>query len=474
MAKIVVTQHKFLFLGYGGVAKCVLDYMKDFFVYDIANIYIVDRCKESIYGPNVQNVSNLFVRHINCINFVDFINEIQMKEGDIVVDLTTNSDTYYFTDCCLRLGIHYINTSIEDSKDRFMGRSIAVQHETIIDNFRVFKERNVVKSNALIEFGQNPGLIQHYVLFALNELNKQVNHAQHDDYSKNMYLDIIDKCQIGTILMSEIDTIDTPDCITNEIVYNTWSVSGLLSEGLNNVEITYGKENHFIKPKFNDINNVLTTALGNDKCNHNVLFLNTIGIESTLDTICPFISEEGRIDFVNFKGSLIHHGEIFDLSRLFGHHSPLMSYAYRMNKHVADFISKQTSSDMTDVQIKIQNDWNSFRVVDNIMSNTAAWSGTDSVGCVMFCGNDKIDKMFWCGSIATSHNTKNKLFTPTIIQVAAGVLSGLSYILEPTNQNKGLLFPSDLNTQYILDKSVSLLGKFMFTEIPVELFTGVW
>ena len=108
------------------------------------------------------------------------------------------------------------------------------------------------------------------------------------------------------------------------------------------------------------------------------------------------------------------------------------------------------------------------------MSNTSTWSGTDSIGCVMFCGKNKIEKIYWCGSILSSCDTKNKLFTPTIIQVAAGVLSGLSYMLEPTNKNKGLLFPSDLNTQYILDKSVPLLGKFMFVEIPVDLFTGVW
>ena len=64
--------------------------------------------------------------------------------------------------------------------------------------------------------------------------------------------------------------------------------------------------------------------------------------------------------------------------------------------------------------------------------------------------------------------TVMELFTPTIIQVAAGVLAGLSWIMEPKNENKGLLKPTQLYTPYILSKSIPLLGKFFFTEIPAK------
>jgi len=53
--------------------------------------------------------------------------------------------------------------------------------------------------------------------------------------------------------------------------------------------------------------------------------------------------------------------------------------------------------------------------------------------------------------------------------VAAGVLSGLSFILEPENK-PGLYTPINLDTVYILNKSSPLLGKLFFTEIPCGLF----
>jgi homospermidine synthase len=61
------------------------------------------------------------------------------------------------------------------------------------------------------------------------------------------------------------------------------------------------------------------------------------------------------------------------------------------------------------------------------------------------------------------------LFTPTTVQVAAGILSGLSYLME-TGRKPGYYQPCDLNTQYILDKARPLLGNFFFTEIPASAF----
>lgn len=467
--KLDIRPNKVLFLGYGAVAKCVLSYISDFFEVDMTNIYVVDRCRDAIYGPNIANV-NVFVEHINSCNFNNFINKIRLNDGDIIIDLTYASDTYYFTTICLQRGIHYMNTSIEDSNDRFLGKSIAVQHDTLIQICSSFTENNQVRSNVLIEFGQNPGLIQHYVLFALNELNKRQKNTIIDDYSKDAYIDTIKQYKIGSILMSEIDKMETSDPRTHECLHNTWSVSGLLSECLDNVELVVGNKNDFIKPKFHNTNNMLTT-LCIDAREYDVIILNSNGVETVLDTICP----DETNSFVNFKGNLIHHGEIFDLGRLFGVYSPFMSYVYKMNKHADEFIKQHKIMCFDETQIQITNDYSSFKVGDNInISQSNRWHGTDSIGCTIYCGEHNIEYIYWCGSVLSSTDTTDEFFTPTIIQVAAGVLSGLSYILEPENRNKGLLFPSDLDTKYILDKCTHLLGNFMFTEIPVSKFTGKW
>ena len=97
--------------------------------------------------------------------------------------------------------------------------------------------------------------------------------------------------------------------------------------------------------------------------------------------------------------------------------------------------------------------------------------GHDSIGCTLYCGDKNIDHIYWCGSILDTDNVNvMNGFTPTIVQVAAGVLSGLSCIMEPKNSNLGLLYSSDLDTNYILQKAVPLLGRFFFQEIPINLF----
>ena len=63
-----------------------------------------------------------------------------------------------------------------------------------------------------------------------------------------------------------------------------------------------------------------------------------------------------------------------------------------------------------------------------------------------------------------------KQFTPTVVQVVAGVLSGLSFMME--NPNKGLLNPCDLDVKYMLNKAKPLLGKFFMAEVDKNVFSG--
>lgn len=50
----------------------------------------------------------------------------------------------------------------------------------------------------------------------------------------------------------------------------------------------------------------------------------------------------------------------------------------------------------------------------------------------------------------------------------AGVLTGLSFILE--NKPMGLIEAVDMDTNYVLEKSKPMLGKFLFMELPVQNF----
>lgn len=491
---IDISDKKILFLGYGGVAKCVWNYFDHFFIYNTKNIFIVDKCECTIMGPKVDLIpkQNINVQEMNVYNFDDFVNKNGFSEGDIIIDLTVMTNTYYFIHKCFMLGINYINTSIEDMSDKYLGTSIDFQQKVVHNIYNLCNKTTQIRSNILVECGQNPGLIQHYVLYALNEMNKLCKKTDVDDYEKTTLVKVIDDYKIGTIFCSEIDNIvfshDKTECIDDlytdkildeNVIYNTWSVGGLLVESFDKTELVYrGLENNYIKPTFesSEIFEQKSTLLENK--DYKLLFLNEPGINNSLNSICPILKENGDIEYIEYHGNLIHHGEVFELAKYFGKKAPCMSYVYKLNKYadasVRHFMETHPFHDATELLTMIKSECNSFKVMDNInKSDDERIIGNDSIGCTIYCGEEKIERIFWCGSILSDTDKNiNPDFTPTIIQVAAGLLSGLSFIMEPTNVAIGLLEPCDLTTKYILDKSIPLLGKFFFTEIPIEKFSN--
>ena len=73
--KINLKSIKILFLGYGAVAKCVLNYFKYYFDFDLSRVYIIDKYEGALYGPvqdSVPKTNKLFVK-IQSENFDYYI-----------------------------------------------------------------------------------------------------------------------------------------------------------------------------------------------------------------------------------------------------------------------------------------------------------------------------------------------------------------------------------------------------------------
>jgi len=466
-----VKNKKIVFLGYGAVAKCVWDYFEKYFSFNRKRVVLIDKSKDVFTGPNLKGIKKI-VMNVDSTNFEDLIKLLQLKKHDIIIDLTTSTVTYYFIKMCLIHNFHYINTSIEDENDAMLGTSIDCQQHMIAS---IAVEFPHPKCTILTECGQNPGLIQHYILHALdkmNEMNPVPDSKKLSKYCPEKMQSIIRAYKVGSILMSEIDNMVTTQPLLDGIIYNTWSVAGYIFEAKDKTELVHGKSNDFIHPNLPDdkMSNVTMKVYNKmrGKSDYDVIFLKENGLHTTLNSICPVLTEKGEIEFTNYRGKLVHHGEIFDMARYFGKYSPFMSYVYQTSPYVDQSIlnfRQKFNADDKDLWLYV-NQENNFKVFDgkNI-------TGHDSVGCTIFCGEQKVDRIFWCGSIlSTSDKIVKSEYTPTIVQVAAGVLSGLSYIIE--HPNLGWIEPTDLDTDYMIEKAEPLLGKFLFMEIPVDSFTG--
>ncbi len=78
-----------------------------------------------------------------------------------------------------------MNTSIEDRNDVMKGASIDYQQKKVAS---IVAESSSIYSNILTECGQNPGLIQHYVFYALNRMNQLIDSSRPTDYRRGYAL----------------------------------------------------------------------------------------------------------------------------------------------------------------------------------------------------------------------------------------------------------------------------------------------
>ena len=209
---IDIRNKKIVFLGYGAVAKCVWNYFDRYFTFNRRRVVLVDKTKSAFTGPNLRDVKKI-VMTVDSTNFDELIDRIKLKKHDIIIDLTTSTVTYYFIKMCFMRGFHYINTSIEDENDAMLGTSIDCQQHMVASIAAQFPRPT---STILTECGQNPGLVQHYILFALHEMKKlgqagkvtgKAKEKGKDNYSREMLVDIVDEFKVGTILLSEIDNM---------------------------------------------------------------------------------------------------------------------------------------------------------------------------------------------------------------------------------------------------------------------------
>lgn len=464
---------KVMFLGYGAVAKCSWNYFLKYFTIDPSQVYLVDKTRAAFYGPGIDGVNKIEL-NVDVTNFEDLLDKLAFNTGDIVIDLTFNTPTYFFIYKCFIRGHHYINTSIEDGGDMFNGGSIDHQQQQVRSIFERAKKETTIRSCILTECGQNPGLIQHYVLYALNRLYAMANPTDPNkdkEFRREVLTSMIDHYKIGSILMSERDQMKTTRPMKKEVMYNTWCVAGFIAEAFDFAELVHGTKNPYIQPKFykEDINSGLMKLYAPyQNQGKEVIFMNESGLQCSLPSIAPVIVN-GEVKYEMYRGQLIHHGEIFELANYFGTKAPFMTYVYQsspyINRSLAYVMKSNKYEDHDGIMAHILTKPDSFSVMDNInMPREHRVTGFDSIGATFLCGTKSVERMFWCGSILSETDPINPLFTPTVVQVAAGVLSGLSYILEP-GRTPGLYQPTDLDTLYVLKKAMPLLGKFFFSEI---------
>lgn len=413
-----------LFIGYGAVAKCVCHVWQMISKYNITKAIIIEptkkKCEDFPMWLNYRHIETKLTSQ----DYEFKLNKLLSRYStfDLVIDLSVYVNGICILDWCQKNKIPYINTALETWEEEIMWpntndacsplKYCRENKESIntISNKILQYSQNIIKNKykgasttALIDMGQNPGCVSLYVKCALDFL------ADKYDIKFSSYGELANKLGLETIHIAERDSQICNFFANNDIFYNTWSSIGYVEEAIDPVQIGYGSHEGKIPTAI---------LIGSQ------VILPIRGMNMKAKSYEPMGGE--------LVGRLIPHSENNTITNFLTYkdYRPSTYYVYDSSK-----ISQDSLEKLKERNYNMQPNF-------HVLNSNEIISGFDSVG-VLLLFKDK--KSFWFGSIVTNDYVK-KISTninATTIQVAAGVIGGIHWILG--NKNMGVCFPEAIN-----------------------------
>lgn len=434
-------------LGYGAVGKCFTEILLKNFQ-DI-NLKVCDMIDIRKVAPE-ENRFEFIHLEVTKENISQISNHIE--PGDILIDLSTNIDFLDIWGLCMKKGVMYLNTAMEEWEDSENPDSFPQTEEEMFKTSLGLRHlqaqssqywNNNVGVTSVFEHGMNPGLISHFakkgLLDAAHYFIKRKDWSDLDHQLIEKYLNeknypkLAQAMGLHTIHCSEYDDqyIKNPPENLKTKFYNTWSCRGFLTEGMVPIQIAQGSHEDLISEEFPRINN------------------NTIIMSRTPS---KNFWAKSWVPFRDIEGCLIPHGEAYTIREFFSDketgYAPSQYYVYDFNPYAKEFINNLPRDAC------LQNTNPECEVIHPMNYEL---HGYDKVGALLIFNNNR---GWWSGTIMDEHDAAehfNHKFGPTILQVGAGVYSAFLWMLK--NQKCGNKWAEQLDSDFILENAKPFLGR---------------
>ena len=366
-----------------------------------------------------------------------------IKNGDIVCDFLGCNETIDILHACnLKKDIYYVNSSLEENTLKPYPSQNA-----LYEAFFEFKKKYNPSINGCIDAGANPGMITHFAilgLFSMAEYAIKNNTPDSKEIEillkKKQIAKLAEILKIDVIHISEIEEIE-PNDPSKLIGYvtNSWCVNSFIDEWNINAEITVGTHDMQYLSK-NEYKLIPLCYPPSVKCPF------------------PFYLKTASPTKI-FTGKVVSHPETLEISKLFSteKHIPTVAFVYHPSR-----LTRQSLEDKN---------WNNLPQIIFNESNSGPLTGSETMGAILISSRDDIPPR-WFGSIVTFEQERaiGAKSNPTILQVAAGIVSHLNYSLD--NPGKGLCMPHDFDSIKILEIAQPFLGTIVDINLPFRLPTS--
>ncbi|MET0598855.1 MAG: homospermidine synthase [Mesorhizobium sp.] len=354
------------------------------------------------------------------------------------VNLSVDTSSLELMKLCRKLGVLYIDTVVEpwlgfyfDSAAGNEARTNYALRETVQEEAR----KNPGGTTAISCCGANPGMVSWFVKRALlnlaGDLGLEFEEPSVDD--RRGWAKLMKKAGVKGVHIAERDTQRTKNPKPMNVFWNTWSVEGFISEGLQPAELGWGTHEKWM-PK---------NAKKHKKGSKAAIYLEQPGANTRIRTWCPTPGPQ--------YGLLVTHNEAISISDYFTVRDKKGEVTFRPTCHYAYHPSNDAMlslDEMFGAAGKAQ-------PVQHVLNEDELVDGSDELGVLLY-GHKK--NAYWFGSQLTLDEARKlaPYQNATGMQVTSAVLAGMVWAME--NPTAGIVEADEVDYRRCLEVQKPYLG----------------
>ncbi len=426
-------------IGFGSIGRGTLPLLDRHIDFDRSRAIVIDPDDSQMSIVDGYGIAHLQTA-ITAANFREVLTPLLTAgEGQgLCVNLSVDTSSLEIMRLCRDLDVLYIDTVVEPWEgfyyDAATDNALRTNHalrSTVADERRAHPGGTTAVSCC----GANPGMVSWFVKAALVELAAGLDRdlpepAAGDRAGWARYMRDLG---VRGVHIAERDTQRAANPKPIDVFWNTWSVDGFISEGLQPAELGWGTHERWMPDNARTLDD--PTAPG--------IFLEQPGANTRVRTWCPSHGAQ--------YGFLVTHNESLSIPDFFTvwnddgsvDYRPTCHYAYHpCNDAVLSFHELFGAAERYPTETHVLDE---HEIVD----------GRDELGVLLY-GHER--NAFWYGSQLTIEETR--ALAPhqnaTGLQVTSAVLAGIVWALE--NPTEGIVETDDMDHRRCLEVQLPYLG----------------
>ncbi len=428
-------------IGFGSIGRGTLPLLERHFKFDKSRVVVIDP-RDSAKPPSWKKCGIRFIRSpVTHANYRELLNPLLTEGGGqgFCINLSVDTSSLDIMRLSRELGALYIDTVIEPWEG-FLFRQIHRQcrpHQLCAARNPAGKEakKHPGGTTAVSCCGANPGMVSWFVKQALLNLaaDLKIEAVQPANDDSDGWAKLMRKLGVKGIHISERDTQRAKKPKPFEVFWNTWSVEGFISEGLQPAELGWGTHEKWM-PK---------NARKQKKGCKAAIFLEQPGADTRVRTWCPTPGAQ--------YGFLVTHNEAVSVADFFTVWSKRGKVKYRPTCHYAyhpcndALLSLDEMFGRAGIPQKVQ----------HVLDEDELEDGRDELGVLLY-GHKK--NAYWFGSNLTIDEARKlaPYQNATGMQVTSAVIAGMVWALE--NPEAGIVESDEMDHRRCLDIQTPYLG----------------